>query len=60
MVLLSLYDVTGCQVADLFSGSTTAGPHTVAVNIHYLPAGTYFVRLQTDYGSAMRKVLLIH
>ncbi len=57
---LALFDATGRQVAELFSGSITAGPHTVEANIHNLPASTYFVQLQTDQGSVMGKILLIY
>lgn len=56
---LTLFDVTGRQIANLFNGWLAAGPHTVLADIRHLPAGAYFVRLQSGAGSAMEKVLLV-
>ncbi len=58
-VLLSIYDVTGRMIDIPVSNQLSAGPHTIATNIQRLPAGTYFVCLKTDRGSAMKKVLKI-
>jgi hypothetical protein len=56
---LALFDVAGRQVANLFKGRITAGPHTVIADISHLPVGTYFIRLRSVAGSAMDKILLI-
>lgn len=57
---LTLFDATGRQAAELFNGSLTAGPHTVAADIRRKPAGIYFVALEI-YGRVLtKKILLVH
>jgi hypothetical protein len=56
---LTLFDVTGRQIANLFNGWLTAGPHIILADIRHLPAGAYFVRLQSGAGSAIEKILLV-
>jgi len=48
---LTLFDVTGKQVAVLANGYQIAGHHTAAFDGSSLPAGMYFYRLTTADGS---------
>lgn len=56
---LEVLDVLGRRVALLHEGPATAGPHGVHWAPGAAPAGTYFVRLTTGGGQAVRRVTLL-
>lgn len=56
---LTLYDVTGRQIAVLASGYQSAGNHMAIFDGSALPAGMYFYRLATTEQSTGRSLQLI-
>ncbi|MFM1876204.1 MAG: hypothetical protein RL266_1941 [Bacteroidota bacterium] len=60
MVNLTLFDVVGKQVANLFSGETNSGMFTKNYSADQLgiAAGTYTVRIQVGEGVLTQKVLI--
>lgn len=57
---LVIYDVLGREVALLFDGRLPKGPHQVAFDGDHLPAGTYFLRLETAYRQQTRHLLRVN
>ncbi len=55
---VSVWDLSGHQVALLYEGQASAGTHEVPFESGDLPSGTYFVRLQTDEGVSTRTITL--
>lgn len=63
-VLLNVYDATGRRVADITSGSQSAGPHeetwdgrdTLGMPVS---SGVYFVRLESAGETRVRKIVLL-
>jgi|GEM_PF-2618757 len=63
-VNLSIYDLSGRKVCTIHNGYQTEGMYAAQWNGRYqdnrsAPAGTYLMRLQTDAGSATRKVVVL-
>jgi len=59
-VNLSVYDVTGREIAKLVDGYKSAGSYEVTFDASKLVSGVYFVRLTVDGGQTMvRKVVLM-
>jgi hypothetical protein len=58
-VQLTVYDVSGRQVAKLVDGWRDAGTHDVIFDAAGLPSGLYIARLQTESFSASQKVVLV-
>jgi hypothetical protein len=57
---IRVFDVRGRLVATLLDdASLPAGPGTVSLRAGDLPAGVYFVRLETRHASVSRKIMLI-
>jgi hypothetical protein len=57
---MAIYDVRGRKVAEVFTGrSLTNGDGTVRFDTRGLPAGVYFVRLQTRTTSVTRKLVVM-
>jgi choice-of-anchor B domain-containing protein len=59
-----VYDVAGRRVAELARGRLPAGPHRIGwdgrgTDGPPVPAGVYFIRLDTDAGTFSRKVVLL-
>ena len=59
MVRLTVYDLTGRQVATLVNRTQGSGSYLVRFNAAQLASGIYFYRLQTEEFSQIRKMLLI-
>jgi FtsP/CotA-like multicopper oxidase with cupredoxin domain len=64
-VELTVYDVTGKEVATLASGSFPSGEHAVMWDGRgrdgsRVATGTYFYRLKTDTASKVRKLVFLH
>ncbi len=59
-VTMQLYDVTGRQVASIFSGKMSAGLHTQVINGDRLATGTYFLKFSAgEKFSTVRKIVLL-
>jgi len=61
---VSVFDVAGRNVRDLWSGSRAAGRHTITWDgrnrdLRTVPAGVYFVRLQVGGEAVTRKVVRV-
>lgn len=55
---VSVFDALGRRVAMLVDGIVEAGDHEVTWNASAQSSGVYFIRLDSDHGAAMHKVLL--
>ncbi len=58
-VRLTVHDVLGREVQELFNGLQAAGSHTVAFDAIGLPSGVYFYRLEATGQSVTKKMLLL-
>ena len=58
-VNLSVYDITGKQVASLVNERFSPGSYEYDFNASNLPSGTYIYKLQTDTYSDAKRMLLI-
>ncbi len=58
VIILQLYDELGVKVKDIFSGYLQAGKQSVAVDIHELSIGEYYLRLVCPGGIATRKLVV--
>ena len=58
-VTLTLYDLQGRLVADLFSGQATTGYHKIAYDGASTPSGVYWLRLESLGRTRMQKIALI-
>gem|GEM_PF-5898464 len=47
---LGLYDVKGRLIENLFIGNKSAGNHQILVDVSNLPAGSYVIKLLSEYG----------
>jgi hypothetical protein len=59
LVKLTVFDVTGRQVALLVNGTQAAGTHTVSFDGSSLAAGVYFYRIEAGSFTATRKLMLL-
>jgi len=58
-VELSVYDVLGRKVKELYNDIATAGQYTFEFNAADLASGVYFYRIKTDSFNAAKKLLLL-
>jgi hypothetical protein len=58
-VNIEVYDVLGRTVAVLANGKYEQGIHSVNFNASSLNSGVYFYRIETDYASETKKIVLI-
>jgi hypothetical protein len=58
-VSLSIYDVTGAQVARLMDGTLDPGPYTAAFEGVGLAPGIYFAVFETDNKRFTAKVVMV-
>jgi hypothetical protein len=56
-VNLTVYDLAGKVIKELFSGMTDKGHHSIRFESGSLPAGVYFCTLQTPEGSVTAKIV---
>jgi aminopeptidase N len=56
---LALYDVAGKVVSDIADGLHLAGVYSRTLDVGNLPAGVYYVRLETGRDAAIEKVVLL-
>lgn len=64
-IKLSVWNVSGAKVRDLFKGTLTEGLHTIFWNgkgndDSVLPSGVYFYRLEANESFEVRKAVLLH
>jgi hypothetical protein len=57
--VISVYDVLGRKVTELFSGELTAGEKSILWKPSGLAGGVYFIRIVTPYGSKTAKALFL-
>ncbi len=57
-VQLTLYDIRGRFLKNLFSGFKTAGLHSISLNAEMLPSGVYLYRLQLGEDVQTRLMVL--
>jgi len=58
-VNLSIYDVLGREVKNLYNTTLSAGPYSVSFQSSELPSGVYFYKLTTpDYSETKRMVIV--
>ena len=58
-VSLVVYDISGRVISELVNGELDAGYHSVQWNAFAFSSGIYFVQLQTQEFSTVRKLLLL-
>ena len=58
-VRLSIYDITGREIATLVSGHSSLGRHSVVWDAEGMGSGVYFARLEAGGFSQTQKLLLI-
>lgn len=58
-VRLTLYDNLGRTVRILVDGSAAAGTYAVSFDARALPSGVYFYRLESQFGSAAKAMMLV-
>lgn len=58
-VKLTVFDITGREVAELVSGSRTKGNHSVNFNAENLTSGIYFLRLSVDGKAVQSKKMMM-
>ncbi|MFI5144056.1 MAG: YCF48-related protein [Ignavibacteria bacterium] len=58
-VLLSVFDITGKQVATLINESLTSGKYEVTFNANGLSSGIYFYKLTTGSFSETKRMILL-
>ncbi|MBN8586203.1 MAG: T9SS type A sorting domain-containing protein [Ignavibacteria bacterium] len=59
LVKLSVYDVTGRQVADLVNGELHAGSYNYDFNASNLASGIYFYKLEAGNFTSIKKMILV-
>jgi hypothetical protein len=58
-VSLSLYDLAGRRVRDLYRGAAFAGEHEIEADVSTLPPGVYVYRLEAPACAAARKLVIV-
>jgi flagellar hook assembly protein FlgD len=63
-VQLSIYNIKGQKVKDIYKGQLNAGKHTMAwngtdSNHNFVSSGIYFYQLKTTHGTINKKMTLI-
>ena len=58
-VTLSIFDFTGKEIQSLIAKRLPGGTHQLNWIANYLPAGIYFLRLETNGISETRKLILM-
>jgi len=58
-VRLTVFDLTGKEVATIVDQNLAAGTHEVRFNAENLPSGVYFYRLSTELNNKIRRMILM-
>jgi len=56
---LAVFDASGCRIETLKQGHAPAGTSNITWPVTQIPAGVYFVRLQTGNQSCTQRVLIV-
>lgn len=56
---LKVYDITGKELTNLFSGNVKSGTYEAVWNASEYPSGIYFCKLKSEFNSGTIKLLLI-
>ncbi len=59
LVKISLYDMTGVLVRNVYNGSQSAGNHSVNIKSTTFKPGVYFIRLETDNGVNTKSITVL-
>jgi hypothetical protein len=59
-VALEVFDVRGRRIASLVNGARPAGPQSVLWKTRAIPAGLYFLRLESGNRTAVRRIAVTH
>ncbi|MCE1164281.1 MAG: T9SS type A sorting domain-containing protein [Bacteroidetes bacterium] len=59
MVKIKIYDVMGREVMNPVNGFTNAGSYEIQINASNLSSGIYFCRIEADYFTDVKRMLLI-
>jgi photosystem II stability/assembly factor-like uncharacterized protein len=55
---ITMFATHGNRVNILFRGNSSQGNHDIPIDFKNLPSGAYIIKVQTDYGSFSKKVVL--
>ena len=58
-VKLSIYDVIGSEIKVVFNKKLPKGKHQVQVDMHDLPAGSYYCRLQMAVAQKTKRIVVM-
>ncbi|MBE2254734.1 MAG: T9SS type A sorting domain-containing protein [Ignavibacteria bacterium] len=58
-VEVSIYDLTGKKIAEIFEGSLTRGNHTFRWDATNYSSGIYFYVIKSDFSSVSKKIMLL-
>lgn len=58
-ISLKIFDGLGREVSEIYSGVLSEGKHTKYWNAENYPAGVYFYRLESEFSSVTKKLVLI-
>ena len=58
-VNLTVYDMTGRKVAELYKGTNTPGYHTISWNALGHSSGIYYVKMRTGEYISTQKLMLV-
>ncbi|MGA9294536.1 MAG: T9SS type A sorting domain-containing protein [Ignavibacteriaceae bacterium] len=63
LVKLTLYDILGRKIKDIFTGRQNSGQHEIGFNASDISSGVYFYTLEADYNNGLfkdtKKMILI-
>ena len=58
-IRISIYDINGNPIIDVFNGYKNSGSHTIEWDAENLPSGVYFVRLNAGEFTKTQKLMLV-
>jgi subtilisin family serine protease/photosystem II stability/assembly factor-like uncharacterized protein len=57
-ISVGLFNIYGEKIADAFSGLMEAGTRNLVIQASSLPSGVYFIRLNADQSTSMKKIIV--
>ncbi len=58
-IIVEVFNTAGMRVMELSHGIREKGTHTLQLDMNTFASGIYFVRLKTNLGNVLRKILLL-
>jgi HKD family nuclease len=58
-VEISVFDILGREISNLYDGTASAGTHSLTFNAESFASGIYFYRLNTDSYSISKKLIIL-